>query len=78
MRDLINATDYPDFPIEKQAELLKQWLLDKKENIMEFRNKSYRSTITGTMAAELPKPWLAIKDDSLEGFMSLKFIEAKA
>ena len=73
VRDLINATDYPDFPIEKQAELLKSWLLDKQDDIMGFRNKSYRSTITGTMASKLPKPWLDIKDDSLEGFMSLKF-----
>ena len=54
-----------------------QWLLDKKENIMTFRDKSYRSTITGTMAARLPKPWLEIKDDSLEGFMSLKFVEVE-
>lgn len=77
IRDLMQPTDYPDFPIEKQAELLKQWLLDKKENIMTFRDKSYRSTITGTMAARLPKPWLEIKDDSLEGFMSLKFVEVE-
>src|SRR5690606_7045887 len=72
IRDLIDVTDYPDFPIEKQAELFKSWLLDKEEDIMGFRNKSYCSTITGTQAAALPKPWLAIKDDSLEGFMALK------
>lgn len=77
IRDLINATDYPDFPVEEQAELFKLWLKDKEQDIMGFRNKSYRSTITGTMAAQLPKPWLALKDDSLEGFMSLKFVEQK-
>ncbi|HWL29195.1 MAG TPA: NAD(P)/FAD-dependent oxidoreductase, partial [Burkholderiaceae bacterium] len=73
VRDLIDATDYPDFPIEKQAELLKSWLNDKKQDIMGFRNKSYRSTITGTQAADLPRPWLDIKDDSLEGFMAMQF-----
>lgn len=73
VRDLIDVTDYPDFPIEKQAELFKSWLLDKEEDIMGFRDKCYRSTITGTMAAKLPKPWLEIKDDSLEGFMAMKF-----
>jgi trimethylamine monooxygenase len=73
VRNLIDATDYPDFPIEQQAELLKSWLLDKQEDIMGFRNKSYRSTITGTQAAALPKPWLDIKDDSLEGFMAMQF-----
>lgn len=77
IRDLVSCTDYPDFPVERQAELLKSWLRDKEENIMEFRNVSYPSTITGTMAAKLPKPWLEIKDDSLEGFMALKFVEAK-
>lgn len=77
VRDLIDATDYPDFPIEKQAELFKSWLRDKVEDIMGFRNKSYRSTITGTLATKLPKRWLDIKDDSLEGFMALKFVTAE-
>lgn len=77
IRELVNATDYPDFPVEKQASLLKEWLLDKKENIMSFREKAYRSTITGTLAAELPARWLDIKDDSLEGFLSLDFVEQK-
>lgn len=71
--DLIRATDYPTFPVHQQANLFKQWLEDKKVDIMGFRNNSYASTITGTMAAQLPKPWLEIKEDSLEGFMSLKF-----
>ena len=77
IRELVNATDYPDFAVEKQAELLKQWQLDKREGIMTFREKTYRSTVTGTLATELPNPWLEIKDDSLEGFMSLDFIERR-
>jgi len=75
IRELVDATDYPDFAVEKQADLLKQWLLDKQENIMGFREKAYRSTVTDTMATELPGRWLDIKDDSLEGFMSLRFVE---
>lgn len=77
VRDLLDRTDYPDFPIEKQAELLKAWLQDKEEDIMGFRNKFYRSTITDTMATKLPKPWLDIKDDSLENFMALKFVNVE-
>ena len=73
--DLVGATDYPEFPVQQQADLFKQWQEDKKADIMGFRNKVYRSTITGTMGAQLPRPWLDIKDDSLEGFMSLKFKE---
>ena len=73
VRDLVNLTDYPDFAVEKQAEILKEWQEDKKEDIMGFREKSYRSTQTNTLAPQLPKPWLEIKDDTLEYFLSLSF-----
>ncbi len=33
-------------------------------------------TPTVTMATELPASWLEIKNDSLESFMSLDFVEA--
>lgn len=75
MLDLLAATDYPEFPIKEQGELFKQWLRDKDEDIMGFREKTYASTMTNTMATELPKPWLEIKDDSLESFMALDFVE---
>lgn len=71
IRDLTNVTDYPEFAVEKQGEIFKQWQRDKKVDIMGFRERSYRSTLTGTMAPELPKPWLEIMDDSLEYFLSL-------
>ena len=71
IRDLYNATDYPEFEVEKQGEIFKQWKKDKKEGIMTFREKSYRSTLTGTLAPELPKPWLKIMDDSLEHFLNI-------
>lgn len=74
--DLLATIDYPDFPVKEQGELFKQWLRDKDEDIMGFREKTYASTITNTMATELPAPWLEIKNDSLESFMSLDFVEA--
>lgn len=74
IRDIHNETNYPEFKIEKQGEILKVWLQDKKDNIMAFREGCYASTVTGTLAAKLPAPWLAIKDDSLESFMALDFI----
>ena len=77
IKDLLDATDYPTFPVQEQAELFKQWLKDKQADIMGFRNKTYRSLMTGTMAAKLPRPWLEIKDDTLEGFMALKFQQAE-
>src|SRR5690554_7062871 len=42
---------------------------DKKVDIMGFREKAYRSTLTNTLAPELPQPWLEILDDSLEHFL---------
>ena len=77
IRDLNNATDYPEFAVEKQADILKQWQKDKVANIMGFREKAYRSTLTGTLAPELPEPWLDITDDSLEHFLNLSFVQTK-
>ncbi|MGB4882719.1 MAG: NAD(P)/FAD-dependent oxidoreductase [Neisseria sp.] len=77
IRELNNATNYPDFAVEKQGDILKQWQKDKLENIMRFREKSYRSTLTNTLAPELPEPWLEVLDDSLEHFLNLAFIKSK-
>lgn len=75
IRDLTNSTDYPEFAVEKQADILKQWQIDKVSNIMGFREKAYRSTLTGTLAPELPEPWLDVLDDSLEHFLNLTFVK---
>src|SRR5699024_12625998 len=65
-RDLISMTDYPDFAVEEQAELFKLWLRHKQEDIMGYRNQSYRSTITGTLAPPLPDHWMELLDRSEE------------
>lgn len=77
IRDLTNATDYPEFAVEKQGEIFKEWQKDKVEDILGFREKAYRSTLTNTLAPELPVPWLNIMDDSLEHFLNLSFIQSK-
>lgn len=77
IRDLTNSTDYPEFHVEKQGDIFKQWKKDKKGNIMGFREKAYRSTLTNTMAPELPQPWLEILDDSLEHFLNIYLIKDK-
>jgi len=33
--------------------------------------------LTGTLAPELPKPWLEIMDDSLEHFLNLTLVKNK-
>ncbi len=77
IRDLNNATDYPEFAVEKQGEILKQWQKDKQVDIMGFREKAYRSTLTGALAPELPMSWLDILDDSLEHFLNLSSCKKK-
>ena len=77
IRDLNNSTDYPEFKVEEQGEIFKQWQRDKKVDVMGFREKAYRSTLTNTLAPELPQPWLEILDDSLEHFLNISFANNK-
>lgn len=70
IRDLLKDTDYPEFDVEKVAELFKLWLRHKQEDIMGYRNQSYASTLTGTVAPPLPNSWMELLDDSLETFMT--------
>lgn len=69
VRDLVDRTDYPDFAIEEVAEMFKEWMRDKRESILGYRNKSYRSAITGTLAPPHHTPWMEAMDDSLEAFL---------
>ena len=73
IRDLVDRTDYPEFHVEKQGELFKQWKLDKKRDIMGYRNCSYVSTLTGTVAPPLHDEWMNILDDSAESFLANDF-----
>lgn len=69
IRDLMPYSDYPEFGVETQGELLKAWKQDKKRDIMGYRNVGYRSTVTGTVAPPLHDEWLKVLDDSAEGFL---------
>ncbi len=73
IRDLVDRTDYPEFHVEKQGELFKQWKKDKKSDIMGYRNCSYTSTLTGTVAPSLHDEWMNILDDSAESFLNNDF-----
>ena len=69
VRDLVDATDYPDFAIEGVAEMFKQWQRDKQRDILGYRNAQYRSLLTGTLAPRHHTPWMLALDDSLEAFL---------
>ncbi|MDH6677869.1 trimethylamine monooxygenase [Rhodococcus sp. LBL1] len=73
IRDLVDRTDYPEFHVETQGELFKQWKKDKKSDITGYRNCSYTSTLTGTVAPPLHDEWMNILDDSAESFLNNNF-----
>lgn len=69
IRNLLHPTDYPDFDVEGVAKIFKQWEHHKAEDILGYRNRSYRSTLTGTLAPAHHTPWMQAMDDSLETFL---------
>lgn len=66
---LIDATDYPKFDIEEVNRTFLQWEHDKMDDIMGYRNNSYRSIMTGNMAPKHHTPWLEAMDDSMYAFL---------
>lgn len=68
--ELIEATDYPTFDIEGVRKTFLEWKNHKKENIMTFRDYSYRSLMTGTQSPAHHTPWIDALDDSLEAYLS--------
>lgn len=73
---LIEATDYPTFNIEGVRQTFLEWKKHKKENIMTFRDHTYRSLITGTMAEPHHTTWLEALDDSLEAYLQVESLSA--
>ncbi len=69
VKELIEDTDYPSFDLDGACEAFYQWKKHKKQDIMTFRNNSYKSVITGTMAPIHHTPWKDALDDSLESYL---------
>jgi trimethylamine monooxygenase len=72
VKELISATDYPSFDIEATNQTFMKWEHDKAADIMGYRNKAYRSLMTGTMSPTHHTPWLEAMDDSLETYLKVK------
>jgi trimethylamine monooxygenase len=68
--ELIEATDYPTFDIEGVRKTFLEWKHHKQENIMTFRDYSYRSLMTGTMSPPHHTPWIDALDDSLAAYLA--------
>ncbi len=71
VRDLLGATDYPHLDVDRVAELFKQWEHHKSESILGYRDRSYPSTLTGTMAPVHHTRWMEALDDSLGAFLNV-------
>ncbi len=71
VRELVAATDYPKLDVDHIAALFKEWEHHKVEGILTYRNRSYPSVLTGTMAPAHHTPWMQALDDSLEAFLNV-------
>ncbi|MGE4372974.1 MAG: NAD(P)-binding domain-containing protein [Xanthobacter sp.] len=69
VKELIAETDYPSFDVDGACEAFYKWKKHKAEDIMGFRNNSYQSVITGTMAPLHHTPWKDALDDSMEAYL---------
>ena len=69
IKELVAETDYPSFDVDGACEAFYQWKKHKAQDIMAFRNNSYRSVITGTMAPVHHTPWKDALDDSMESYL---------
>jgi trimethylamine monooxygenase len=67
---LIRQTDYPEFDIKAVNRIFLQWKKDKKADLMGYRDKCYKSVLTGTPAMPHHTPWLEELDDSLENYLN--------
>jgi trimethylamine monooxygenase len=72
VKELISATDYPDFDIEAVNKTFMEWEHHKMDDIMGFRNHGYRSVMTGNMAPKHHTPWKDALDDSMEAYLAVK------
>ena len=68
MKHLNSMTDYPDYDIDKIADIMISWEDDKVEDFMGFRDKQYESVYTGIRGKNVNKTWLDVRDEEMEDY----------
>ena len=68
---LIDQTDYPSFDVKGVNKTFMDWEHHKHDNIMTFRNHSYKSLMTGTQSPPHHTPWMEAMDDSMESYLNI-------
>ncbi len=71
-KDLYSRSDYPEIDFELIRKHFKDWEHHKEEDIMTYRNNSFSSAVTGTVAPIHHTPWSEAMDDSMKVFMNSK------
>ncbi|MGK2883058.1 MAG: NAD(P)-binding domain-containing protein [Mycobacterium sp.] len=69
VRDLMVHTDYADFDLGLVQEHFKAWEHHKTESITGYRDRSFTSPCTGTLAPQYHTSWWDALDDSLAAFL---------
>ncbi len=69
IKDILEISDYPDFNVDKVGGMFKEWLKDKDENILTYRDKTFQSVVTGTKAETHHTEWMDELDDSKERYL---------
>jgi len=64
--------DYPEIDFELIRVHFKEWEHNKEEDIMTYRNRSFSSPVTGTVAPLHHTAWGEAMDDSMKTFMESK------
>ena len=70
VKELIGETDYPSFDVEGVNKTFLEWEHHKEEDIMGYRDRAYKSLMTGTASPCHHTPWLEAMDDSLESYLN--------
>ena len=71
VKHLIGMTDYPNFDIDAVNKTFLEWEQHKMNDIMTFRDNSYRSVITGNISPLHHTPWSKALDDSLKTYLEI-------
>ena len=71
-KELHAASDYPAIDFELMRKHFKDWEHHKEEDILTYRNRSFSSPVTGTVAPIHHTPWAEAMDDSMDTFMKSK------
>ncbi len=71
-KDLHSTSDYPAIDFELIRKHFKDWEHHKEEDIMTYRNNSFSSAVTGTVAPIHHTTWSEAMDDSMKAFMESK------